>query len=748
MHPGPLVPSVLTRQYCHRSTAIWNGSLVEQLLHCRRRSKVLLRGPQPHPRVVSYIQRAGLYGLYALGFIRIDWALITALVERWRRETHTFHMPHGEMTITLQDVEVLLGLPVDGRPLVASPIVEPAELCRQLLGVTTTEEALDGSRISLPWLSRQFQAPITAETNEQTVQQYARFYMLSLLGGNIFVDKSNNKVHVVWLQFLEDFDRAREYSWGGAALAWMYRELCRACEMPAKDIAGPLILVQMWAWERFPHMVPELVAPPEIDYGEDVDGQPLPRGPHGVRWRGIKCKKKVPTHVLESYRRSFSTILASQIIWEPYKEILDGLPAYCKAGQDIWRTKSPLVCGHLIEWHLPNRVLRQFGMEQDIPGPFDTETRLHDVDLRGKSDTDWTIEWADYIQKWNTRAETVVTRPLLEQPISYSHPYMRWYRHITRRCISKDSSQYDELADILVSHITTCPSETPGSGLHRGLEILNSLNRLAPATLDDASTSAPVNPPDDVDGTLHGSPFPGGRCRGAPRGRGASHGDGRPRGASRGGGRARGAPRGGGRARGAPRGGGRARGAPRGGGHARDEDGIRTAPPLTVGTDLEDHPAAPESTPATSIHPAAPESTPATPIHPAAPESTPATSSHPMDINMSECVAPIEPSTEFGSIATPSVPIAHVEMTSTGPNQTCSPPSSSLPTTLEEPPLAVDLVGQVDGLVWGKRRQRRPEQTEAPQVDYLQQPSQLDHPQQPQRRILPKRIKKLRPCGT
>uniref|UniRef100_A0A2N9HYF3 Aminotransferase-like plant mobile domain-containing protein n=2 Tax=Fagus sylvatica TaxID=28930 RepID=A0A2N9HYF3_FAGSY len=258
-------------------------------------------------------------------------------------------------------------------------------------------------------------------------------------------------------------------------------------------------------------------------------------------------------------------------------------------------------------------------MEQDIPGPFDTETRVHDVNLRGKSDTDWTIEWDDYIQKWNKQAETVVTRPLLEQPISYSHPYMRWYRQITRRCISKDSSQYDELADILVSHITTCPSETPGSGLHRGLEILNSLNRLAPATLDDASTSAPVNPPNDVDGTLHGSPFPGGRCRGAPRGRGAS----------------------------------------RGGGRARDEDGIRTAPPLTVGTDLEDHPAAPESTPAT-------------PIHPAAPESTPATSSHPMDINMSECVAPIEPSTEFGSIATPSVPIAHVEMTSTGPNQTCS----------------------------------------------------------------------------
>jgi hypothetical protein len=88
-------------------------------------------------------------------------------------------------------------------------------------------------------------------------------------------------------------------------------------------------------------------------------------------------------------------------------------------------------------------------MEQDIPGPFDTETRVHDVDLRGKSDTDWTIEWDDYIQKWNKRAETVVTRPLLEQPISYNHPYMRWYRKITQCCINNDSSQYDELVRFL-----------------------------------------------------------------------------------------------------------------------------------------------------------------------------------------------------------------------------------------------------------------------------------------------------------
>ncbi|CAI0400627.1 unnamed protein product [Linum tenue] len=44
--------------------------------------------------------------------IKIDHDLPTAMTERWRPETHTFHLPEGEMTITLKDVAILTGLPI------------------------------------------------------------------------------------------------------------------------------------------------------------------------------------------------------------------------------------------------------------------------------------------------------------------------------------------------------------------------------------------------------------------------------------------------------------------------------------------------------------------------------------------------------------------------------------------------------------------------------------------------------------
>ncbi|CAN0846674.1 Serine/threonine-protein phosphatase 7 long form homolog [Linum grandiflorum] len=63
---------------------------------------------------MPYLQEVGLLPFEGLAAFTPDPHLITALMERWRPETNTFHMYHGEVSITLQDVVHLTGLSVSG----------------------------------------------------------------------------------------------------------------------------------------------------------------------------------------------------------------------------------------------------------------------------------------------------------------------------------------------------------------------------------------------------------------------------------------------------------------------------------------------------------------------------------------------------------------------------------------------------------------------------------------------------------
>uniref|UniRef100_A0A453B733 Aminotransferase-like plant mobile domain-containing protein n=1 Tax=Aegilops tauschii subsp. strangulata TaxID=200361 RepID=A0A453B733_AEGTS len=39
---------------------------------------------------------------------------LTALIDRWRPETHSFHLPCGEMTVTLEDWSMITAMPIEG----------------------------------------------------------------------------------------------------------------------------------------------------------------------------------------------------------------------------------------------------------------------------------------------------------------------------------------------------------------------------------------------------------------------------------------------------------------------------------------------------------------------------------------------------------------------------------------------------------------------------------------------------------
>ena len=60
----------------------------------------------------------------------------------------------------------------------------------------------------------------------------------------------------MFLPLLHDFEAAGRYSWGSACLAWLYRQLCRASHIDTHDISRPLILLQIWKWDRFLYIAP------------------------------------------------------------------------------------------------------------------------------------------------------------------------------------------------------------------------------------------------------------------------------------------------------------------------------------------------------------------------------------------------------------------------------------------------------------------------------------------------------------
>nr|XP_043639181.1 serine/threonine-protein phosphatase 7 long form homolog [Erigeron canadensis] len=212
--------------------------------------------------VFQHIRNASFEGVFKAGIHQIDHQLIVALVERWRPETHTFHFPIGEATVTLQDVQVLWGLPIDGPVVSGTWAVMDSDqwivMCQDYLGFIPEEvEELNQGRIKISTLVEHLKDRL--DDDDDAYQQRARIYILAMIAGQLFVDSSQYDVSLNYLESIDDLSIEGRLSWGSAVLACLYRNLCKATLPGTKGIQGPLLLLQLWAWERMPHIAPRIV---------------------------------------------------------------------------------------------------------------------------------------------------------------------------------------------------------------------------------------------------------------------------------------------------------------------------------------------------------------------------------------------------------------------------------------------------------------------------------------------------------
>ncbi|CAN1148704.1 Serine/threonine-protein phosphatase 7 long form homolog [Linum perenne] len=197
--------------------------------------------------------------------------MITALVERWHTDTSTFHLYHGEVTITLEDMHFLIGLSVDGE-LVESQRRLPTEeqdlqkYVETLLGKKPDGADLSGGRVKMTWLRSHF-GTIRGDADEETVEQHCRAYIMDFFGSCIFADLSGAYAHLFFLPLLSSPSRDR-----------------------IGDIGGLMALIQAWELERFTSIVCRVHKSRQIA----LMRSPVPRMPWlGLRLR-ISCLYHIP----------------------------------------------------------------------------------------------------------------------------------------------------------------------------------------------------------------------------------------------------------------------------------------------------------------------------------------------------------------------------------------------------------------------------------------------------------------------
>nr|XP_051202328.1 uncharacterized protein LOC127315930 [Lolium perenne] len=189
-------------------------------------------------RYTEFIEPTGLLPFISLvsrGGPNMNAAALTALVDRWRPETHTFHLRAGEMTPTPQDVSMILGLPIQGEPLCMNTASDGwRQQMEALIGMTPPAPANPKERApagaAFSWIRVNFgECPEGA--NEDT-----RVYLWYMISRTLFPDSGGKLAHWCWLKALTMLEH--RWSWGTAALAYLYRQVKICCMYYSSIVAS------------------------------------------------------------------------------------------------------------------------------------------------------------------------------------------------------------------------------------------------------------------------------------------------------------------------------------------------------------------------------------------------------------------------------------------------------------------------------------------------------------------------------
>nr|BAD45376.1 Epstein-Barr virus EBNA-1-like [Oryza sativa Japonica Group] len=218
------------RQTANRSHAIKNTGTLVCSPHAM--SEVILHLSPPQKKAIEV---SGLGNLLKINKIHIYRDLCNEIARSYDKEKKAFNINGTFVTMTLDDVDCLLGLPSKGDEIFEAPKINKPELFNLYKKEGQTTITLEALRVAI----------INSSSYDD---HFIRRFILFSIGSFICLT-TQRYVRSGYLNLVDDVDKMRELNWSSLTLNQLLKGILKFREKET-NIEGNVCLLQIWYWEK------------------------------------------------------------------------------------------------------------------------------------------------------------------------------------------------------------------------------------------------------------------------------------------------------------------------------------------------------------------------------------------------------------------------------------------------------------------------------------------------------------------
>ncbi|MQM11958.1 hypothetical protein Taro_044865 [Colocasia esculenta] len=327
-------------------------------------------------------------------------------------------MPWGHMIPTLEDVAYLIGLPVQGEPVVGlerrdyhddiAELLGPEFVAGRrrpirsiLLGSLSEAMGLRGGRRGPLETLEEFHAKVRGllDLGGRSEERCVRIFTSYFFGRLLFATQSS-QMNCKFVLLLRDLAQAGRYAWGAAMLGHLF-SLLPSSSRRSQSTGGFTPFLQIWGYTHFP-----------MGRGTIAEERQA-MVPLMGRWE-VAPDPRVTDRRAEDVRVTLDHYPHEQVVWTPYAGEADSSHPAVAAGRPLFDRHLLLLCLGTCE-HQPAIEVPSLGREGHSRRRFFAEDR------------DWGEEHGSTIAYWREGGEQVLQQRDLQDSAAYLEGYRAHY---------------------------------------------------------------------------------------------------------------------------------------------------------------------------------------------------------------------------------------------------------------------------------------------------------------------------------